>query len=149
MERHRPLPRARDGVLGLAGLLLLFGPLLGCQRAADPEPSAGVAESPSRRYELRGQILTTQGHIVQIFHEPIHDYVDESGAVVGMDSMVMTWPLGDGVDADGLAATDVVAFVLEVDWDRSPSAVVVSLEPLPPETELELGAASPPPPVER
>lgn len=100
----------------------------------------------SHTYTLKGRILEmplTEGSEIQIEHEAIHDLIDSSGEVVGMDAMMMIFSLDVERATPGLAVGDIVEFDLEVDWNADPMATVTRLEKLPADTELVFGAAEP------
>jgi hypothetical protein len=135
-----PLARPRLAALAvqLAVLLavLLGGLLAGC-RAHD-----------AREYRVRGQVrqLPVAGDpssSFQISHEAVDDFVDRQGEVVGMDPMVMSFPLAPGVSLAGLAVGDYIDFTLRVDWKAEPAVEIREIHKLPPETRLDFRAARP------
>ena len=72
-----------------------------------------------------------------IHHEAIPDFVNVRGEAVGMASMTMPFFPADAVSLDALTVGDKVAFVLEIDRSATPSAQIVELAALPPETQLD------------
>jgi len=73
-------------------------------------------------------------------HEAIPDFTDKSGAVVGMDSMVMPFPIPANLSLVGLTPGDKIEFVFSVDWAQS-RYLVESIKKLPAETTLKMGKA--------
>jgi len=120
---------------------------VGCQGSSTSAPAAGQATV--RRYTVRGAIERLpdpKGPIreMMLHHEAIDDFVDTSGQVVGMDSMVMPFPVAASVSLDGLAVGDEVEVVFAIDWSRS-SFQVERLGKLPKGTPLQFGKAHPGP----
>jgi hypothetical protein len=81
--------------------------------------------------------------LITLRHEPIDDLVDRQGKVVGMDSMVMPFPVAGGVPLSALAAGDKVAVTLCVDWGADPELAVTGLRKLPAGTRLDFRPARP------
>lgn len=79
-------------------------------------------------YTVAGTIdvLEDEAGEMLIDHEPIPEFKDGSGRVVGMGAMVMAFKVADGVDLGDLSAGDDVIFTFEVWWE--------------PETDWELTA---------
>lgn len=93
-------------------------------------------------YEVRGRIvaLPAPGQSLRIYHEPIPDFVNAQGRIIGMNAMVMEFPhILPGLDLRAIEVGDVVEFVFDVYWtDGAPAWRVTSLFPLDPDTELDL-----------
>lgn len=126
----------------LGGVFALVA-LAACAPTPD-EPSSDDA----RTYRVRAEIrrLPVEGRPspeLTVRHEAIDGFIDPSGAVVGMDSMTMPFPLADEDLAAGYSPGDLVEMTIEVDWEAQPAVVVTALEPLPPGTELEMRRARP------
>ncbi len=79
---------------------------------------------------------------VTLRHEPVDDFTDESGAVVGMNSMTMDFPLARGASLNGLTVGDKIEATLEVDWDQG-FMQLDRIEKLPRATVLRFGKARP------
>jgi Cu/Ag efflux protein CusF len=115
-------------------------------RSEPPAASSATSSASVRRYTVRGEVVGLPeggGRELSLRHEAIHDFVDRSGAVVGMNAMVMPFPVEPGVSLEGIAEGDKVRFGFAVDWDRN-RFVIESLEELPPNTVLDFGKARPP-----
>ena len=54
-----------------------------------------------------------------------------------MNSMIMPFPLGEGVSLEGFTIGQPVEFDWEVDWEGSPPYYITSLRPLPDDTVLD------------
>lgn len=146
---------ARAGALSLA-----VAAVLACRSepppAAAPEgrpaatPASASVGPAARRYTVRGEVVRLpQGSSRELAlrHEAIHDFVDRNGVVVGMNAMVMPFPVEPGVSLEGIAPGDKVRARIAVDWERNRFALE-AIEELPRDTVLEFGKARPPPPDE-
>lgn len=113
--------------------ILLTLALVSCRGA----PSAAAPP----RYTVRGEVVRVparpEGELV-VRHEAIPTFADRTGAVVGMDAMVMPFPIAPGVALAGLAPGDKIAFTFSVDWAQGRYAIE-RVERLPPATALTLG----------
>lgn len=126
----------------LARTIVLLVAALACRGGAG---TGGEAQAAGKRYTVRGEVVTVPaqpGGELVVRHEAIPSFADKSGAVVGMASMVMPFPVGANVSLAGLAPGDKVEFVFSVDWAQGRYAIE-SLTKLPPETALKLGKAPP------
>jgi Cu/Ag efflux protein CusF len=95
------------------------------------------AAAPARRYTVRGEVVRLEAGELSIRHEAIPDFVDRSGAAVGMRAMVMPFPVAKGVSLDGIQPGDKVRFRFAMDWERN-RMEIEQLEELPEETRLVL-----------
>lgn len=106
---------------------------------APPPPEA-------RRYTVRGEVVrlpsAAQPELL-VRHEAIPDFVDRTGAEVGMSAMTMPFPVGRGVALDGVAVGDKVRMRFRMDWQKNDLAIE-AVEELPPDTVLEFGAGGQP-----
>jgi Cu/Ag efflux protein CusF len=127
----------RGRTLAAAVVLALLLPA--CRN--DPAPTPGEA---ARRYTVRGEIVSVRDapRELTLRHEAIDDFADRSGAVVGMNAMVMPFPVGRGVPTDGVAPGDKVRVRFAMDWEKNQIAIE-SIEKLPADTALEFGKARP------
>jgi len=126
--------------LSLAALVAVAALSAGCRRAAPPPPV-----SPGDHYVARGEIARLAppeaGPGLSIRHEAIPDFRDRTGAVVGMSSMVMHFPVAEGVSLAGLAPGDKIRFRFVMDWEAT-RFEIESIEKLPPDTALDFGGAA-------
>jgi Cu/Ag efflux protein CusF len=117
-----------------------------CGDRGAPAPKGGAASSGgARRYTVRGEVVRLPDpraatREIALRHEAIEDFADATGAVVGMDAMVMPFVVAAGVSTEGLAPGDKVEVVLAVDWAR-PSLALERLRKLPSDTALRFEAA--------
>jgi hypothetical protein len=124
-------------------VMLATALLLSCRGGA---PAGG---GELRRYTVRGEIVQLPsadrpGSEMMVRHEAIDDFVDRSGQVVGMDSMVMPFRVEPAVSLQGLAVGDPIALRFAMDWEK-PSLRVEKVERLPSGTALRFGPARRPP----
>jgi Cu/Ag efflux protein CusF len=111
-----------------------------CRDGSERSPPSAAA----RRYTVRGEVVRiappgARGVELSIRHEPIPDFTDRSGAVVGMTAMVMPFPVAQGVPLAGVEPGDKVRFRFAMDWERN-RMEIEALEELPKETPLDFEA---------
>ena len=127
----------------LVSATLVWGSLVGCAGESPTEVS-----SESVQYTVRGVVrdasqLSASPRKVRIEHEAIDDFVGIDGNVDGMMSMSMTMTVVDDASVpEGLSDGEKVLFTLDVDWQRTPTGLVVAVERLAAATELALETAS-------
>ncbi|MFN7132272.1 MAG: copper-binding protein [Myxococcales bacterium] len=126
---------------------ILFAALLftGCREPRDA-PASPAAAPPAAasgdRYTVRGELVRITRNDASappqltIRHEAIPDFKDADGKVVGMEAMVMPFPLAPGASAEGLSPGDKVRFRFVMDWATN-RYQVEQLEKLPPDAELK------------
>lgn len=139
----------RTAYLGL--IVALSGTLAGCDRAA-PTPASKAPDRgpPSAVYTVLGQIaqLPVPGRPqteFQVHHQAIDDFIDGRGQAVGMNAMIMSFPLAEGVSLKDLAIGDKVEITFPVWWeDGVPDYHVRQIKKMPADTALEFRAARPP-----
>jgi len=141
----RSSPPLRPALLLAAAL----APLAGSCRCQALSSKLVPGSGGSHTYDVRAQVLRLKepgrpGAEVVVRHEPIDDYVDRWGTLVGMDSMEMSFPVAPPLSLAGIAVGDRVALRFTVDYD-GPSLRVERLERLPPDTVLTFGKAHPVP----
>ena len=92
-------------------------------------------------YIVRGEVvlLPTPDSAFKLHHEPISDFRDAAGDVVGMDAMVMEFQLDDRVSLEDIAPGDKVRVVMQVWWEPRPGYKLTNVTKLDPETKLDLG----------
>lgn len=128
----------------LALAFLATSLLAGC-----PERRGGDARTSGiRTYTVRGELTqpptaTPSGRTILVRHEAIDDFVDATGATVGMAAMVMHFELAPAVPTADLRPGDKLELTVSVGWSP-PVLRVDALRKLPPETALEFRAARPP-----
>lgn len=138
----------------MARITMLLAALTLATTACKPaHPSGDSAVSTTeRRYVVRGVVMAavptgpsspTEARHLMLKHEPIDDFVDDTGHAVGMNSMTMPFDVAPGVDLSSIHSGDAVRFTLAVDWAK-PRVDIISVQKLPPGTALTFGPAHPP-----
>ena len=100
-------------------------------------------ERPVRRYTIRAEVVRLPerpGGDVVLRHEAVDDFTDMDGAVVGMDSMTMPFPVARGAWPEGVKVGDKLEALLVVDWEKG-FQVLERITRLPPATELHFQKA--------
>ncbi len=109
--------------------------------ACKQSPATRVGPS-AQRYTVRGEVVGIQGsggdRAFVVKHEAIPDFVDATGAKVGMAPMTMAYRVGPGAADAEAKPGDKVRFRFAMDW-KTNAMELESLERLPPDTALELG----------
>ena len=121
---------------------------IGCRDDSGSRPGDDAAGAGARRYTVRGEIVrlpaapSASARQVAIRHEPLHDFVNEAGAVVGMNSMVMQFDVAPEVALDDVRLGDKVEVRLAIAWSP-PLLRIEQLRKLPADTVLVFGEARP------
>ncbi|TVQ60919.1 MAG: hypothetical protein EA378_10100 [Phycisphaerales bacterium] len=124
--------------LGLGGLLLVgCGDQNGPSRpASDVWTEAGGA----RVYTVRGQVVqlpTSPTTEFQVRHEAIPDFEDRNGETVGMNVMIMPFPLARGVSIESYEIGDKIEIEMGVNWTQTPAWAATRIRKLPDDTALD------------
>jgi len=94
------------------------------------------------RYTVRGEVVqvddTSSGRSLLVRHEAIPDFVDSSGARVGMQAMIMPFQVGPSVEGADVKPGDRLRLRFAVDW-KVHTMEVEAIERLPPDTALVFG----------
>lgn len=122
----------------------------GCSNESEPAaPPADTIVRVDTYEDILGIVATLPeagkpGSEFKIHHEHIPGFKTKEGTVFvtadgvpGMKSMVMSFPLGEGVTLDGLEIGDKVRFSFDVNWGGRPPWVVTTIEEIDPETEID------------
>ncbi|WP_432797321.1 copper-binding protein [Poriferisphaera sp. WC338] len=139
----------------LTGLNLCLGAVLmagGCGSEADQAEvhSAGakavVASAPiaTETYTVRGELVEmkdAKGRI-KVKHEAIPTFKSKKGDVVGMNSMTMLFPVGEGVLLDSYAKGNKIEMKMVVDWNTTGVYYISEIKKLPADTKLAFGGMS-------
>ncbi|MEL7060224.1 MAG: copper-binding protein [Acidobacteriota bacterium] len=155
LVRH-PGPRFDDGSLLHSSSLrarrlgwrstvvaLALSMLAGCGGpATEDDADADVAVYDMRAIVRQLPDASRPGSEFLVHHEPVPTFVDSEGNEVGMDSMVMGFPLADRSMLDGIEIGDRVELRLEVAWEGSPPIAITRLEELPDGTRLSFESAT-------
>lgn len=116
----------------LAALTLFVG--VGCDRQGDN----GEAQGEVYTYRVRGQVVSVDGHDVQVHHEAIPEFVHMSGEADGMEEMVMPLTLAPDIDPSSIEPGDRISFSLHVRWEPRADSWIDNITPLPEDAELNI-----------
>ena len=117
------MTRASLPILILTAILSCAG-LYGCSSEGGDPLERLVAErgEPQKVYTVKAVVAVLPDpnsplSEFQARHEPIPDFLDGDGKVIGMNEMTMPFPPADGVDIDHLAIGDEVEIDFAVWWE--------------------------------
>jgi len=133
-----PAARAASRSVQWTAIALLIVASPGSAQAAPDSPSSKV-----KHYTMRAEVVQMPDRpagYVTLRHEPIDEFTDETGKVVGMNSMVMPFPVGHGSSLKDIAVGDKIEATLVVDWDQG-FMELERITKLPRQTALHLGKA--------
>jgi Cu/Ag efflux protein CusF len=131
-------------------IIAMLGAIIaaGCSHGQRNDQPAGAA-SDAQMYVIRGEVISvpqagkpeTQ-FIVK--HEPIDNFRDASGQIVGMSTMGMPFTPGEDVSLEGIRPGDKIEMRWVIQWKPEAKEYVESVQKLPTETQLRFGKAHPP-----
>ena len=131
-------------------IIALLGTIIaaGCSQEQRHDQPA-VAASDARMYVIRGEVISVPqegkpGTQFIVKHEPIDNFRDASGQIVGMSTMGMPFTLGKGVSLEGIRPGDKIEIGWVIQWKPEAKEYVESVQKLPAETQLRFGKAHPP-----
>lgn len=138
----------------LVGVILgLSTVLTGCSEKEKPAATGTTGIVPPQRtpdatYTIRGEIvsLPVDGDArteFRVHHQPIPDFKNKEGKVVGMKAMTMAFPPAKGVNLSNLKAGDKVSITFSVWWGNTPGWLTTKVEKLPDDTKLEFESPKP------
>ena len=143
------------GWVGVVALLALLGSGVACGGGSEPGQAAseGAASASSQGADSGSQqgvdVYTVRGGSTQlpapdregselmVRHEPMPEFKNAKGEVVGMGAMTMPFPIAEGVSLDGLSVGDKVSLTFEVQFEPSTSFQTTQITKLPEGTELD------------
>lgn len=143
---------ARSVRSALPALLTLSLAALVTLPACTPAPPAIVAHVPPTRtpdatYTVRARVVELPGGPRDLiaYHEPIDNFKDQSGKVVGMNSMKMDFPIAKGLEdeARSLFVGKKIEMTFSVWWGNNPLYITTNIKPLPADTVIREGRANP------
>ena len=131
-------------------IIAILGAIIavGCSNGQRNDTPAEV-ESDAREYVIRGEVISVPeagkpGMQFIVKHEPIDNYRDAGGRIVGMDTMGMPFTPGEGVSLEGIMPSDKVEIKWVMQWKPKAKEYVESIRKLPAETQMKFGKANPP-----
>jgi Cu/Ag efflux protein CusF len=121
-----------------------------CSHGQRNDQPAG-AGSDAQMYVIRGEVISVPkagkpGTQFIVKHEPIHNFRDASGQIVGMSTMGMPFTPGEGVSLEDISAGDKIEMRWVIQWKPEAKEYVESVRKLPADTQLRFGKAYPPTP---
>jgi Cu/Ag efflux protein CusF len=154
------MKRNVTGLLGAVALAALLVSGISCGGGSEPgQTSSEGADSASSQaadagssqgvdvYTVRGEITQLpdpdrEGSELMVRHEPMPEFKNAKGEVVGMGAMTMPFPLAEGVSVDGLSVGDKVSLTFEVQFEPSTSFQTTQITKLPEGTELDFAGGA-------
>ena len=131
-------------------IIAILGAIIaaGCSHGQRNDQPAGAA-SDARMYVIRGEVISVPqagkpGTQFIVKHEPIDNFRDASGQIVGMNTMGMPFTPGKGVSLEGIRPGDKIEMRWVIQWKPEAKEYVESVQKLPAETQLRFGKAYPP-----
>jgi Cu/Ag efflux protein CusF len=135
----RAARRAASDFMRWVALVLLVAVAGPSSARASPSSSS----SKVKHYTLRAEVVRLPdrpGGYLTLRHEAVDDFTDETGAVVGMDSMVMPFPVGREASLHGLEVGDKIEATFLIDWNEG-YMELERITKLPREAVLHFGKA--------
>jgi Cu/Ag efflux protein CusF len=149
-----------SGWLSVLAVMALLVSAAACGGGGEPAQPAGEgtdsassqgadsAASPGADvYTVRGEITQLpapdrEGSELMVRHEPMPEFKNAKGEVVGMGAMTMPFPLAEGVSLEGLSVGDEVSLTFEVQFEPSTSFQTTQITKLPADTELDFSGGA-------
>lgn len=132
------------------GILLTFSMIIaaGCSQGQDGDQPEEAA-SDIQMYVIRGEVISVPqadkpGTQFIVKHEPIDNFRDAGGQIVGMNTMGMPFTPGKDLSLEGIRPGDKIEMRWFLQWKPGVKEYVESVQKLPKETQLRFGAAHPP-----
>ena len=132
-------------ILRITAVTLAALTLCACSGGDDSAPADEGLQVVN--YVTRGRVVQvpspdSPAAQLQVHHEPIPSYMSR-GEVVGMNAMVMPFPLAAGVSIEGVAPGDIVELAFSVEYEEETGIAVnfftTRVTRLPADTQLDLG----------
>lgn len=106
---------------------------IGCRGADLPAADLGA-----ERFATRGKIMKIDGHTLDIQHEHIAKLRTVDGTLEPMEPMTMVFSATSSAPIEGIAVGDLVKLEFTTHYRTDAVLRLVSIEKLPPGTQLEL-----------
>jgi hypothetical protein len=140
----------KKGMMRAFGIIAMLGAIIaaGCSCGQRNEQPTGAA-SDAQIYLIRGEVISVPqadkpGTEFIVKHEPIDNFRNASGQIVGMSTMGMPFTPGKDVLLDGIKPGDKIEMRWVIQWKPEAKEYVESVRKLPMETQLRFGDAHPP-----
>jgi Cu/Ag efflux protein CusF len=131
-------------------IIAMLGAIIavGCSQGQRNDQPAGEA-SDARMYVIRGEVISVPqagkpGKQFIVKHEPIDNFRDAAGRIVGMSTMGMPFTPGKDLSLEGIRPGDKIEMRWVIQWKPEAKEYVESVQKLPTETQLRFGKADPP-----
>jgi Cu/Ag efflux protein CusF len=132
------------------GIIAMLGAIfaVACSHGQTSRQPADEA-SNARTYVVRGEVISVPqagkpGTQFIVKHEPIDNFRDASGQIVGMSTMGMPFTPGESVSLEGIKPGDKIEMKWVMQWHPGAKEYLKSVRKLPTETQLRFGKAHPP-----
>jgi len=107
-----------------AGYLARWAALALLVAVANPSSARASPDAPGskvKHYTVRAEVVEMPdrpGGSVTLRHEAVDDFTDETGVVVGMNSMIMPFPVGREASLKGIMVGDKIEAAFVIDWEQ-------------------------------
>jgi Cu/Ag efflux protein CusF len=119
----------------------------GCSGGQRNERPAGASDT--QIYVIRGEVISVPqagkpGTEFIVKHEPVDNFRNANGQIVGMSTMSMPFTPGKGLLLEGIKPGDKIEMRWILQWKPEAKEYVESVRKLPAETQLRFGEVHPP-----
>ena len=142
--------KAKKTAMRAFGTIAILAAILAadCSRQQMNKQPAAEA-SDAQTYVVRGEVISVPqagkpGTEFIVKHEPVDNFRNASGQIVGMSTMGMPFTPGKDVLLDGIKPGDKIEMRWVLQWKPEAKEYVESVRKLPMETQLRFGDAHPP-----
>ena len=142
--------KAKKAIIVSFGSILVLAVIIavGCSRQRTTAQLKATV-SDAQTYVVRGEVISVPqaekpGTQFIIKHEPIHNFRNAAGQMVGMGTMGMPFTPGTGVSLEGIKPGDKIEMNWVLQWQPEVKEYVKSVRKLPLETQLRFGEPHPP-----
>jgi hypothetical protein len=131
------------------GIIAMIGAIVAgsCSRGPSNEQPPAVV-SDAQTYVVRGEVISVPhagepGTEFIVKHEPVDNFRNADGQIVGMSTMGMPFTPGKGVSLEEIKPGDKIEMRWVLQWKPEAKEYVESVRKLPMETQLRFGDAHP------
>lgn len=119
-------------------LLVLLLAATASTGACRSELELPAADVDAERFEARGRVVAVRATELDIYHERIPSLRTALGKLEPMEPMTMVFGATTSAPIEGIAVGDLVRVEFTANYKRRPQMRLVSIEKLPPDTQLAL-----------